>query len=347
MDENIGGDDNNARTGRPLRPPFYTKAQTERLLLMPDCHGFARLASKQRIPLGRVLLSDAAIPLSASVEAWNPLVPPDTERSGLPVAVIRVHLTNPGDQPVEASVAFALQNFIGNDGLHSLAKGGRISYKESDGLRGLFYETDGVSTDAETWGTMALATADTDISYRTAWARLSWNGSLLDFWDDFSADGVLEDRAVEGQEKPVGTLAVRRTVAPGATETITFLFGWHFPNRQSWTPGGQALWRDKGGNEVGAPTIGNYYTTRFADAWEAVTHTASDLPALEQDTLTFLHAFCGSDLPEVVQEAALFNLSTLRTQTLFRTPDGRYYGWEGCHDHPRFLPWLVYTCLEL
>jgi hypothetical protein len=28
----------------------------------------------------------------------------------------------------------------------------------------------------------------------------------------------------------------------------------------------------------------------------------------------------------------LFNLSTLRTQTCFRTPDGYLYGWEGCGD---------------
>jgi uncharacterized protein (DUF608 family) len=31
-------------------------------------------------------------------------------------------------------------------------------------------------------------------------------------------------------------------------------------------------------------------------------------------------------------EAALSNLSTLRTQTCFRTPDGRFYGWEGSCD---------------
>jgi non-lysosomal glucosylceramidase len=34
----------------------------------------------------------------------------------------------------------------------------------------------------------------------------------------------------------------------------------------------------------------------------------------------------------VVKEAALFNLSTLRSQTVFRTPDGHLFGWEGCDD---------------
>ena len=54
--------------------------------------------------------------------------------------------------------------------------------------------------------------------------------------------------------------------------------------------------------------------------------------SLEAETVAFVPAFCASDLPEVVKEAALFNLSTLRTQTCFRTPDGRFYGWEGCDD---------------
>jgi hypothetical protein len=35
----------------------------------------------------------------------------------------------------------------------------------------------------------------------------------------------------------------------------------------------------------------------------------------------------------VIKEAALFNLSTLRTQTAFRTEDGNFFGWEGCEDH--------------
>ena len=33
-----------------------------------------------------------------------------------------------------------------------------------------------------------------------------------------------------------------------------------------------------------------------------------------------------------MKEAALFNLSTLRTETCFRTADGNFYGWEGCLD---------------
>ena len=50
----------------------------------------------------------------------------------------------------------------------------------------------------------------------------------------------------------------------------------------------------------GAPTIGNYYATQYADAWEVATRTAAALPELEQQTLRFVNAFCAGDLPDVV-----------------------------------------------
>jgi hypothetical protein len=53
---------------------------------------------------------------------------------------------------------------------------------------------------------------------------------------------------------------------------------------------------------------------------------------LENKTIEFVKTFLHTDLPEVVKEAALFNMSTLRTQTCFRTADGLFFGWEGTMD---------------
>ena len=35
-----------------------------------------------------------------------------------------------------------------------------------------------------------------DMTHRTAWANYNWGDSLLDFWDDFSGDGALEERVL-------------------------------------------------------------------------------------------------------------------------------------------------------
>ena len=299
-------------------------------------HGLPRFRSASfaaAYPLGQVYLSDPSVPLEVRIEAFNPLVPGDAETSGMPLAVLRFVLTNHDHAPVEASVCGSLGNFVGTDGLDGKPDHNENAFRREGDLAGLLLSSQGVSPEAEQWGTLALTALSPDVSYRTAWADLSWGDSLLDFWDDFSADGVLEERPRGQTDAPVASLAARLSVPPGESRAVTFLLTWHFPNRQSWSPGGQAVFIGGGACESGAPTVGNYYTTRYSDAWDVAVRAAAALPDLERRTVAFVSAFCESDLAEVVKEAALFNLSTLRTQTCFRTPDGRFYGWEGCFDH--------------
>lgn len=274
-------------------------------------------------PFAQVVLTDPDVPLAVRLLAFNPLIPADADRSGIPIAVLRFVLSNTGDRPVEASVCGSLQNFIGSDGSAGAPRANRNTFRHTAELSGLFLSSDGVAPDAEQWGTLALAVLDAvTVTYRTAWPEGNWGAGLLDFWDDFRTDGALTERA-SGGDAPVGSLAAGISVPAGETRVLTFLLAWHFPNRLTWTPSVPPTPADR---------IGNYYATQYADAWDVAVRTAADLPALEADTLAFVQAFCTSALPAVVKEAALFNLSTLRTQTCFRTADGRIYGWEGCDD---------------
>ena len=297
----------------------------------PDC----RFAAAY--PLGQVMLHDDALPLDVRIEAFNPLIPPDADRSGLPIAVLRYVLINRTDQPVAATVVGTLPNFIGADGSNGAPgpQGNRNVFRAGEDVQGIIMTSEGVAAAAEQWGTLALATTAAEgISYRTDWLKPHWGASLLDFWDDLTADGRLDRRPASGAEMPMGSLAVSVTVPPGVMTAVTFLLTWHFPNRMTWTPK-----KDGDACECGSDCdcgdrnrIGNYYAAQFRDAWDVVEKVAPQLPELEADTVAFVSAFCASDLPEVVKEAALFNVSTLRSQTCFRTPDGRLYGWEGCHD---------------
>jgi len=299
-------------------------------------------------PFGQVMLSDPRVPLDVRIEAFNPLIPGDADRSGIPVAILRFVLINQTDGVVTASVCGSLPNFIGQDGsipgrdwrgeedFSVGPKANRNEFRKGRGCCalgqpvGIFMRSEGVDPEAEQWGTIALATtAEEGASYRTAWARRSWGDSLLDFWDDFSSDGELEERDAEGVDAPVASLAAKVTIPAHATRALTFLLSWHFPNRQTWTPAG----RCEGDACCGGERIGNYYTTQYGDAWDVVEKVAAALPELEAETLKFVRAFCESDLPDVVKEAALYNLSTLRSQSCFRTEDGRLFGFEGCSDH--------------
>lgn len=59
---------------------------------------------------------------------------------------------------------------------------------------------------------------------------------------------------------------------------------------------------------------------------------ADRLPELDAATFDAVNAVVGADAPAVLREAALFNLSTLRSPTVFQSAAGDYYGWEGCGD---------------
>jgi prevent-host-death family protein len=52
----------------------------------------------------------------------------------------------------------------------------------------------------------------------------------------------------------------------------------------------------------------------------------------ERRTRQFVQALRESTLPPAVQDAAMSNLSTLATQTCFRTADGEFHGFEGTFD---------------
>lgn len=505
----------------PLDPVEYEGAQGCRT---PN-HGLPRFRHctfRSAYPLTQVELADDSMPISVRLEAFNPLIPGDAERSGIPVAVLRYVVRNTTPKPLTVAVCGSLPNFIGADGsqLNRAWNGGwdvsgsranRNHVRTGNGVQGLFMTSESLDRKDAAWGTMALTTSATSgVTCRTAWAARSWGDSLLDFWDDFSADGALEEREVEGNNSPMASLAVRFKLAPRAEKTVTFLLTWHFPNRYTWTPStppnpdgavtgpgttgfansldvsafqpgtgdvttltypadgaalrfatrrfrqafaslrpdvekhgnargcfylrhrfscdeamnltallgydgpckawldGRELFCDPAGTNPSAPgdarlpfaaakgahellvalntnagkawgiflqyqrtdisrhalqlaggklrlprfttetadacgcaggcdsnpdLIGNYYTTRYADAWDVAERTVRDLPQLEKDTVAFVRAFCASPLPDVVKEAALFNVSTLRSQTCFRTPDGNFYGWEGCNDH--------------
>jgi len=305
-------------------------------------HGLPRFRNASfaaAYPFGQVLLSDPDVPLDVRIEAFNPLVPADPDTSGIPVAVLRFVLTNKTPSPVAASVCGSFNNFIGTDGSRGKAEGNINTWRASKKVRGIFMHSDKVDPCAEQFGTIALTT--TARAGVTCSTRRAGGGgrTLLDFWDEFSADGKLAEPPQGApcshldEDAPMASLAASVRVPPRQTKTVTFLLTWHFPNRQTWTPIDEPAGSSDEGGACGDPNrVGNYYTTQYADAWDVAEKTAARLKKLEADTLAFVRTFCECDLPAVVKEAALYTLTALRSQTSFRTEDGRFFAFEGCGD---------------
>ncbi|HMJ70087.1 MAG TPA: GH116 family glycosyl-hydrolase [Cyclobacteriaceae bacterium] len=296
-------------------------------------HGLPRFATATfdaAYPFGTVNLEDDDVPVSAKVKVFNPLVPVDADLSGIPVAIIRYEITNKTANPLSVAIAGSLDNFIGIDGAtfeisdfnHNQypigAKKNRNTFKKSGQLAGIFMTSDSVDNTLDTWGTIALTTADAgDITYRTQLTPKGWNANITDMWDDFSDDGKFKEVSFKDKvDSPRGALSVKFDLAPNATRTVQFLLTWHFPNRKDWF-------------NKGSKILGNYYANTYSDAWDVAEKTLPRINDLESKTIDFVSTFLKSSYPDVVKEAALFNVSTLRTQTAFRTKDGYFFGWEG------------------
>ncbi|MCU0793235.1 MAG: non-lysosomal glucosylceramidase, partial [Opitutaceae bacterium] len=306
-----------------------------------DHHGLPRFREARfeaAYPFGQVHLTDSGLPVDVTLRGFNPLIPCDSDNSSLPVAVLSYEVANRSAAALTVSVCGALRNFIGRDGSKIVrdwkgdyipvgAKKNRNAFRvgAGDELRGLFFDSAGVDPKDPAWGTLALVTEEAeDVTHRTAFARNEWANALLDFWDDFSGDGRLTEasRASDAiEDDPMAALCVQKEIPAGESRTFTFFLTWHFPNRPAW-----ASFKMPTGDE---PVVGNYYTTRFADAWAAAEAIVPRMTALEAGTRRFVEAVVDCDAPEVIREAALFNLPTLRSQTVFRLPTGELMAWEG------------------
>jgi len=247
--------------------------------------------------------------------------------SSIPVCILNYTVKNTSNDDITISLAGSIQNFIGFDGTRGKAINNVNTYREENGIKGIHYTSNGVDPESEQWGSFSFVSLNEgQTTYRTAWQPLAnrWDKKRLDFWDDFSDDGVLEPRVNEAANAPMGSLAVKTTLKAGEEKNFRFLISWYFPNRQTWDkPGFQKYIK---------ATVGNYYATQYTDSWDVITKTLPRLTDLEKQTKTFVNALVDSDFPDEIKEAALFNLAHLRTQLAFRIKTGEFLGWEGIFD---------------
>ncbi|CAF0848513.1 unnamed protein product [Didymodactylos carnosus] len=295
-------------------------------------HGLPRFGNASfdaAYPFGQVNLSDDNMPILVKIKGYNPLIPGNDDLSGIPIAVLYYEVTNTSDKLLDVAVCGTMRNFVGNDGSKYNTGGDGDIYpygsksntnvfKQQDELQGIYMYSDNVDKNDAAWGTMALSTNCTTgtVSYRTSSSSNDWNHAVLDFWDDFSAGGILHEKDKLIDDDPMASLAIKQTISAGQTVCFPFYITWNFPNRYAWC----------------ATIVGNYYSTQYSDAWDVVLKTHPLLSELEELTLQFVNTFLASDYPGVIKEAALFNLTTLRSQTVFRLPDGHMMGWEGTFD---------------
>jgi non-lysosomal glucosylceramidase len=251
--------------------------------------GLSRLAAARftgEYPFARIDFEDDSLPVRASLEAFTPVIPHDPDDSGLPIAVLRYHVSNSNARAARVSIAWSIDNpVVAPERAQSQAAEAdtRVNaYQASGTVSGLVMTNPGLSRTDVYYGSFVLAVLsqrDGKLTYLQGWPKGRWWNSPLLFWDDFSQDGQLGPEAKATNS--VGAICLSRSIPAGGSDSYEFLLAWHFPNR---TPA-HCGWSAPAGDEN--VIIGNWYSTRFPDAWAAAQHAASHLPRLEARTRLF------------------------------------------------------------
>jgi uncharacterized protein (DUF608 family) len=300
---------------------------------------FDRATITGKYPIATVEFEDSALPVSVSLEAFNPFIPLNVDDSSLPVAIFKYHITNRSSKAADIALSFSTMNPVGYDGKAFLdsnehpgfGKNVNTVRRENAGgadVTGVDLTSGKYDVGDPLHGSMALVTTHPSVT-----AHAGWIGN--DFWDfyqiwmnQFSANGKVSDskssQPSEDGTSDFATLAPYAHLEAGESTTITFVLSWYFPVRENYWH-----WKDK---EVRGRKLTNDYGTRFKSAWDVAMHTASRLPELEQKTRSFAETLFSSTLPPEVLEAVSSQVSILRTNTCILLEGKRFFGFEGCAD---------------
>lgn len=325
-------------------------------------YGFDRLAGLPRLagatmhgeyPVVDIDFVDDVLPVHVSLRAFTPLVPLDADASGIPAAVLRYRVTNPGPVPVAVTVAGSLSHTAGRgEGPFGMRAQQTVRWREEPGVggawvRGLDFGIR-LPEDDFGYGTMSLTTTDAATTVKPQWVTGFWPDGPRLFWSDLSEDGLLEpeprltleDRprglfadpaagsgAAEGsdtepmsEEELFDKLPRLRTGSLGIVHELAAGESRDFEFVLAWSfPNRRRAWRghivfdDPHADEV----VKNHYAVLWRDAWAAASHLHRELPALESATLAFVEALYGGSLDPVFADAVGANIATVRSTTGF------------------------------
>ncbi|GAA1808364.1 GH116 family glycosyl-hydrolase [Agromyces neolithicus] len=304
-------------------------------------------------PIVHVDFDDAALPVEVSLRAFTPLVPLDADASGIPAAVLRYRVRNPGPVPVAVSIVGSVSHTAGRgDGPFGMRAAQTVRWRDEGGVRGLDFGIE-LPDDDFGYGTLSLTTTDASTTAKPQWVTSYWPDGARLFWNDLRDDGLLapeprltlEDRprglfaeldadgtprsssgsdGIDGAPMSEAALFEKlprlRTGSLGIVHTLEPGEERDFEFVLAWSfPNRMRGWRghivfaDPNAEQV----VRNHYATLWPDAWAAATHLHTHLPELESSTTAFVDALYGGTLDPVIAEAVGANIAAVRSTTCF------------------------------
>ena len=298
--------------------------------------GLPRFASARflgRFPFASVELSDKDLPYSATITAWSPFTPPNPDDSSLPVAILEYTISNTSAEHLAGTFTFSLSNLVrfregGEHGIRTI-KNGIVAYQEAG------------EGHAEAAGEIAVVLPVDSVARNGAWFRGGWFDGLTIAWNEIASGAGIERDAVafdsDGGPAASGAVSAAIDLAPGDKTTLPVIVSWHVP-QSDLCHGPVPPDASSGGSEgesCGCGSAGCYrpwYAGKFAGAEAVASYVTDSFDSLKERSAAFRDSLFATTLPQEIVEAVAANLSILKSPTVLRQEDGRFWGYEGCND---------------
>src|ERR1700677_947309 len=167
--------------------------------------GLIRIATAEftaQYPLAHLRFKDPSLPVMIELDAFSPFIPHDPDASGLPVAILRYRVSNPGRSSATVAISFSIDNPVKAPSRTDQArdpKDPRVNeHRTANQLEGLLMTNPSLAAGDPMQGGFVLA-AISNRSARTThwrgWPRGRWWNSPMLFWDASSQDCELLNEA--------------------------------------------------------------------------------------------------------------------------------------------------------
>jgi uncharacterized protein (DUF608 family) len=325
-------------------------------------------------PFARLGYHDDRLPVEASLEAWSPFVPLDSDASELPVVVFTFTIRNPGLGKAWGAIAATMKNVVGWDtaapisgNLCSLFGGNVNTAVTANGLTSLVLENPGLPGHHPNLGQLALSTPNAHPLVVPQWKTADEFLSTLRLLDLESAplagppdtthratvwhEGYRATAEANRYENATpsrpgetwnGGLIIPFALDPGESTQVTVLLSWSFPNHYvNYDQPARDFRYELSRSRM---WLGNAYSKRFTNALDAASHVHQNLETLDSQSRAWSDAVLSSSLPTWLAEFLAAQGALIRSPTIFRTEDGKLYGFEGTQGaSTAFLPWRGYS----
>ena len=209
-------------------------------------------------PRAHLSLQDHSFRLRINLEAFSGLIPHDLKDSSLPGAVFVFDAENPWQEPVELSVAFSWENFLGCGGWSQKVKDGKrplinreavryptwndrdgnfqegIDAQEYAGIHFRAASDNGYPLSFGEYVILAERASQGEVSRNLCWNLLGDEGQGV--FKTFADTGKLPqaaDASIRGNEDsfhPAASISVTKTIPAGERREFVFVLAWHTPN---------------------------------------------------------------------------------------------------------------------